>query len=185
MQWSWIQFCLPLEPSVLKDSATSYCPHCMQLPSAFPAILLNNLILFFFFLILFLCGTILCKSAPPQKNHKGIRRKHWSIFIWMFSHSVLDNEYFFVDPDLKLTKVAPEGWKEEPKKKSKAAVNFTLFFRIKFFMDDISLIQWVHKFLFLSFWLLVFGPFSLLILSYLNMINENVFSIIKEIFPST
>ncbi|XP_045853211.1 tyrosine-protein phosphatase non-receptor type 13 isoform X3 [Meles meles] len=52
-----------------------------------------------------------------------------------------DNEYFFVDPDLKLTKVAPEGWKEEPKKKSKATVNFTLFFRIKFFMDDVSLIQ--------------------------------------------
>lgn len=58
-----------------------------------------------------------------------------------FSHSVLDNEYFFVDPDLKLTKVAPEGWKEEPKKKTKATVNFTLFFRIKFFVDDVSLIQ--------------------------------------------
>ncbi|XP_015421658.1 PREDICTED: tyrosine-protein phosphatase non-receptor type 13 isoform X9 [Myotis davidii] len=52
-----------------------------------------------------------------------------------------DNEYFFLDPDLKLTKVAPEGWKEEPKKKNKATVNFTLFFRIKFFMDDVSLIQ--------------------------------------------
>nr|XP_048283199.1 tyrosine-protein phosphatase non-receptor type 13 isoform X5 [Myodes glareolus] len=52
-----------------------------------------------------------------------------------------ENEYFFVDPDLKLTKVAPEGWKEEPKKKGKAAVDFTLFFRIKFFMDDVSLIQ--------------------------------------------
>ncbi|KAL1790941.1 tyrosine-protein phosphatase non-receptor type 13 isoform X8 [Sigmodon hispidus] len=52
-----------------------------------------------------------------------------------------ENEYFFVDPDLKLTKVAPEGWKEEPKKKGKAAVDFTLFFRVKFFMDDVSLIQ--------------------------------------------
>ncbi|XP_063129525.1 tyrosine-protein phosphatase non-receptor type 13 isoform X4 [Rattus norvegicus] len=52
-----------------------------------------------------------------------------------------ENEYFFVDPDLKLTKVAPEGWKEEPKRKGKAAVDFTLFFRIKFFMDDVSLIQ--------------------------------------------
>lgn len=59
----------------------------------------------------------------------------------MFSYFVLDNEYFFLDPDLKLTKVAPEGWKEEPKKKNKATVNFTLFFRIKFFMDDVSLIQ--------------------------------------------
>lgn len=57
------------------------------------------------------------------------------------SHSVSENEYFFVDPDLKLTKVAPEGWKEEPKKKGKTTVDFTLFFRIKFFMDDVSLIQ--------------------------------------------
>uniref|UniRef100_A0A8D0G9C2 Tyrosine-protein phosphatase non-receptor type 13 n=1 Tax=Sphenodon punctatus TaxID=8508 RepID=A0A8D0G9C2_SPHPU len=52
-----------------------------------------------------------------------------------------DNEYFFVEPDLKLTKVAPEGWKEEPKKKGKIPINFTLFFRIKFFVDDVSLIQ--------------------------------------------
>ncbi|XP_027709180.1 tyrosine-protein phosphatase non-receptor type 13 isoform X10 [Vombatus ursinus] len=55
--------------------------------------------------------------------------------------SLKDNEYFFVDPDLKLTKVAPEGWKEEPKKKNKTTVDFTLFLRIKFFLDDVSLIQ--------------------------------------------
>ncbi|XP_068949390.1 tyrosine-protein phosphatase non-receptor type 13 isoform X6 [Petaurus breviceps papuanus] len=55
--------------------------------------------------------------------------------------SLKDNEYFFVDPDLKLTKVAPEGWKEEPKKKNKTTVDFTLFLRIKFFIDDVSLIQ--------------------------------------------
>lgn len=52
-----------------------------------------------------------------------------------------DNEFFFVDPDIKLSKVAPEGWKEEPKKKNKPPVNFILFFRIKFFVDDVSLIQ--------------------------------------------
>ncbi|XP_027743071.1 tyrosine-protein phosphatase non-receptor type 13 [Empidonax traillii] len=52
-----------------------------------------------------------------------------------------DNEFFFVDPDIKLSKVAPEGWKEEAKKKNKPPVNFTLFFRIKFFVDDVSLIQ--------------------------------------------
>ncbi|KAM8969382.1 tyrosine-protein phosphatase non-receptor type 13 isoform X9 [Sarcophilus harrisii] len=55
--------------------------------------------------------------------------------------SLKDNEYFFVDPDLKLTKVAPEGWKEEPKKKNKTTVDFILFLRIKFFLDDVSLIQ--------------------------------------------
>nr|XP_055153049.1 tyrosine-protein phosphatase non-receptor type 13 isoform X9 [Symphalangus syndactylus] len=68
--------------------------------------------------------------------HTGLVEHH------LFALATLkDNEYFFVDPDLKLTKVAPEGWKEEPKKKTKATVNFTLFFRIKFFMDDVSLIQ--------------------------------------------
>ncbi|XP_010181602.1 PREDICTED: tyrosine-protein phosphatase non-receptor type 13, partial [Mesitornis unicolor] len=52
-----------------------------------------------------------------------------------------DSEFFFVDLDMKLSKVAPEGWKEEPKKKNKPPINFTLFFRIKFFVDDVSLIQ--------------------------------------------
>ncbi|CAB1351999.1 unnamed protein product, partial [Coregonus sp. 'balchen'] len=48
--------------------------------------------------------------------------------------------FFFVDPDAKLSKVAPEGWKEEPKKK-KPDVQFNLFLRIKFFLDDVNLIQ--------------------------------------------
>nr|XP_046232099.1 tyrosine-protein phosphatase non-receptor type 13 isoform X2 [Scatophagus argus] len=51
-----------------------------------------------------------------------------------------DDEFFFVDPDAKLSKVAPEGWKEDPKKK-KSDVPFNLFLRIKFFLDDINLIQ--------------------------------------------
>uniref|UniRef100_A0A6Q2WWW7 Tyrosine-protein phosphatase non-receptor type 13 n=1 Tax=Esox lucius TaxID=8010 RepID=A0A6Q2WWW7_ESOLU len=51
-----------------------------------------------------------------------------------------DNEFFFVDPDAKLSKVAPEGWKEEPKKK-KPDIQFNLFLRIKFFLDDVNLIQ--------------------------------------------
>ncbi|XP_015687845.1 tyrosine-protein phosphatase non-receptor type 13, partial [Protobothrops mucrosquamatus] len=55
--------------------------------------------------------------------------------------SLKENEYFFIDPELKLTKVAPDGWKEESKKRNKNTVNFVLYFRIKFFVDDISLIQ--------------------------------------------
>ncbi|KAM4634950.1 tyrosine-protein phosphatase non-receptor type 13 isoform 3-T4 [Polymixia lowei] len=51
-----------------------------------------------------------------------------------------DNEFFFVEPDAKLSKVAPEGWKEEPKKK-KVDVPFNLFLRIKFFLDDVNFIQ--------------------------------------------
>lgn len=51
-----------------------------------------------------------------------------------------DNEFFFVEPDAKLSKVAPDGWKEDPKKK-KSDVPFNLFLRIKFFLDDVNLIQ--------------------------------------------
>uniref|UniRef100_A0A8C3WAN8 Tyrosine-protein phosphatase non-receptor type 13 n=1 Tax=Catagonus wagneri TaxID=51154 RepID=A0A8C3WAN8_9CETA len=84
------------------------------------------------------CDTkTICKDVFDMVvAHIGLVEHH------LFALATLkDNEYFFVDPDLKLTKVAPEGWKEEPKKKSKASVNFTLFFRIKFFVDDVSLIQ--------------------------------------------
>ncbi|XP_057583731.1 tyrosine-protein phosphatase non-receptor type 13 isoform X2 [Hippopotamus amphibius kiboko] len=84
------------------------------------------------------CDTkTICKDVFDMVvAHIGLVEHH------LFALATLkDNEYFFVDPDLKLTKVAPEGWKEEPKKKSKASINFTLFFRIKFFMDDLSLIQ--------------------------------------------
>eukprot|EP00070_Physeter_catodon_P007282 XP_007115740.2 tyrosine-protein phosphatase non-receptor type 13 isoform X9 [Physeter catodon] len=84
------------------------------------------------------CDTkTICKDVFDMLvAHIGLVEHH------LFALATLkDNEYFFVDPDLKLTKVAPEGWKEEPKKKSKASVNFTLFFRIKFFMDDVSLMQ--------------------------------------------
>lgn len=84
------------------------------------------------------CDTkTICKDVFDMVvAHIGLVEHH------LFALATLkDNEYFFVDPDLKLTKVAPEGWKEEPKKKSKASINFTLFFRIKFFMDDVSLIQ--------------------------------------------
>ncbi|OWK13706.1 hypothetical protein Celaphus_00017321, partial [Cervus elaphus hippelaphus] len=84
------------------------------------------------------CDTkTICKDVFDMVvAHIGLVEHH------LFALATLkDNEYFFVDSDLKLTKVAPEGWKEEPKKKSKASVNFTLFFRIKFFMDDVSLIQ--------------------------------------------
>ncbi|XP_025241504.1 tyrosine-protein phosphatase non-receptor type 13 isoform X5 [Theropithecus gelada] len=84
------------------------------------------------------CDTkTICKDVFDMVvAHIGLVEHH------LFALATLkDNEYFFVDPDLKLTKVAPEGWKEEPKKKTKATVNFTLFFRIKFFVDDVSLIQ--------------------------------------------
>ncbi|CAL9682119.1 unnamed protein product [Knipowitschia caucasica] len=51
-----------------------------------------------------------------------------------------DNELFFVESDAKLMDIAPEGWKKDPKKK-KTDVPFILFLRIKFFIDDVHLIQ--------------------------------------------
>lgn len=65
-------------------------------------------------------------------------------YLTYFSLQTLrtDNEFFFVDLDAKLSKMAPEGWKEDPKRK-KSDVPFNLFLRIKFFLDDINLIQYV------------------------------------------
>ncbi|KAG8454361.1 hypothetical protein GDO86_000837 [Hymenochirus boettgeri] len=68
--------------------------------------------------------------------HIGLVEHH------LFGLAILkDQEFFFIDLDLKLSKVSPEGWKEDVKKKGKSAINFTLYFRIKFFVDDISLLQ--------------------------------------------
>ncbi|XP_053559355.1 tyrosine-protein phosphatase non-receptor type 13 isoform X2 [Bombina bombina] len=68
--------------------------------------------------------------------HIGLVEHH------LFGLAILkEHEFFFIDLDLKLSKVAPEGWKEDAKKKGKSAVNFTVYFRVKFFVDDISLIQ--------------------------------------------
>ncbi|XP_035998368.1 tyrosine-protein phosphatase non-receptor type 13 isoform X1 [Fundulus heteroclitus] len=48
-----------------------------------------------------------------------------------------DNEFFFVDNDTKISKVAPDSWKKVP------TTMFVLFFRIKFFVNNISLL--LHK----------------------------------------
>ncbi|XP_059844664.1 tyrosine-protein phosphatase non-receptor type 13 isoform X1 [Hypanus sabinus] len=67
--------------------------------------------------------------------HVGLVEHHF------FSLAYLkENEFFFVDLDSKLSKVAPEGWKEV-KKRNKSAVHFNLFLRIKFFVEDVDLIQ--------------------------------------------
>ncbi|XP_052393234.1 tyrosine-protein phosphatase non-receptor type 13 isoform X3 [Carassius gibelio] len=67
--------------------------------------------------------------------HIGLVEHH------LFSLAYLkDDEFYFVEPDAKLSKVAPDGWKDDPRKK-KMDVNFNLFLRIKFFQDDINLIQ--------------------------------------------
>ncbi|KAM9337028.1 FERM and PDZ domain-containing protein 2 [Symphorus nematophorus] len=48
-----------------------------------------------------------------------------------------DNEFFFVDNDTKISKVAPDSWKKVP------TTTFVLYFRVKFFVSDITLL--LHK----------------------------------------
>uniref|UniRef100_A0A8C8VH81 FERM and PDZ domain containing 2 n=1 Tax=Pelusios castaneus TaxID=367368 RepID=A0A8C8VH81_9SAUR len=49
-------------------------------------------------------------------------------------------EVFFLEDETKLYKVAPEGWNNQPKKKT-SIINFTLFLRIKFFVSHFTDIQ--------------------------------------------
>lgn len=58
----------------------------------------------------------------------------------LFSLQITENEFFFVEPDAKLAKLAPEAFREDARKK-KSDVPFNLFLRIKFFLDDVNLIQ--------------------------------------------
>ncbi|XP_035469664.1 FERM and PDZ domain-containing protein 2 isoform X2 [Scophthalmus maximus] len=48
-----------------------------------------------------------------------------------------DNEFFFVENDTKISKVAPDSWKKVP------TTTLVLYFRVKFFVSDISLL--LHK----------------------------------------
>uniref|UniRef100_A0A8C0E8T4 FERM and PDZ domain containing 2 n=1 Tax=Balaenoptera musculus TaxID=9771 RepID=A0A8C0E8T4_BALMU len=49
-------------------------------------------------------------------------------------------EFFFLDAETRLCKIAPEGWSEQPQKKS-STDTFTLFLRIKFFVSHCGLLQ--------------------------------------------
>ncbi|TRY58580.1 hypothetical protein DNTS_030044 [Danionella cerebrum] len=48
-----------------------------------------------------------------------------------------DNEFFFLDHDIKVSKAAPGAWKKVP------SATFALHFRIKYFVNDVSLL--LHK----------------------------------------
>ena len=51
-----------------------------------------------------------------------------------------DGEHFFVDGETKLHKVAPKHWKDPGKNRSQLFA-FTLYFRVKFYVDDIRLLK--------------------------------------------
>ncbi|XP_078497098.1 FERM and PDZ domain-containing protein 2 [Lissotriton helveticus] len=54
--------------------------------------------------------------------------------------SMKDKEFFFLDDEDILYKVAPDGWDDQAKRKS-SIINFTLFLRIKFFVHNFSVLQ--------------------------------------------
>ncbi|XP_038647680.1 tyrosine-protein phosphatase non-receptor type 13 isoform X9 [Scyliorhinus canicula] len=88
------------------------------------------------------CLELTCDTKSTCKDvfdmvvaHIGLVEHHF------FSLAYLkENEFFFVASDCKLSKVAPEGWKEA-KKKNRITANFILFLRIKFFVEDVGIIQ--------------------------------------------
>ncbi|KAM9197864.1 LOW QUALITY PROTEIN: FERM and PDZ domain-containing protein 2 [Dugong dugon] len=49
-------------------------------------------------------------------------------------------EFFLLDDETRLCKVAPEGWSKHPQRKTSASV-FSLFLRIKFFVSHVGLLQ--------------------------------------------
>ncbi|XP_078290629.1 FERM and PDZ domain-containing protein 2 isoform X3 [Panthera onca] len=51
-----------------------------------------------------------------------------------------DKEFFFLDDETRLCKIAPEGWSEQPQKKA-SSNTFTLFLRIKFFVSCCAQLQ--------------------------------------------
>lgn len=52
----------------------------------------------------------------------------------------LEGEHCFIEPDMKLHKVAPEGWKDQGKE-SAPALTLTLYVRVKFYPSSVSLLR--------------------------------------------
>ncbi|XP_008301400.1 tyrosine-protein phosphatase non-receptor type 13 [Stegastes partitus] len=115
--------------------------------------------------VLELPGSIVSKKGKSPTTHRElsvvmpsgqsilvkceVKSRAGDVFDMIVAHSNLmehfyfglayidDNEFFFVDNDTKISKVASDSWKKVP------STTFVLYFRVKFFVNDISLI--LHK----------------------------------------
>ena len=58
--------------------------------------------------------------------------------------SLTDGEHFFIDAETKLHKVAPADWKERSKKGHRQLATFVTYFRVKFYVGDMTLMRSVH-----------------------------------------
>lgn len=80
--------------------------------------------------------------ASDALNEDSRALSHWTVSRLITEPQILisGKEFFFLDEETKLYKVAPDGWNDQPKKKT-SIINFTLFLRIKFFVNHFNVIQ--------------------------------------------
>jgi len=53
---------------------------------------------------------------------------------------VVDNEHFFIESDTKMYKIAPDGWKDSWKREM-APITFTVYLRVKFYVDSLPALK--------------------------------------------
>nr|XP_033798701.1 FERM and PDZ domain-containing protein 2 isoform X3 [Geotrypetes seraphini] len=88
------------------------------------------------------CLEVKCDFKSQVKDVFDITIEHANLeehFYFALAY-MKGKEFFFLDDETVLSKVAPEGWINQTRKKS-SIVNFTLFLRIKFFVHSFSVIQ--------------------------------------------
>lgn len=67
-----------------------------------------------------------------MENLNFVLFSNWVVFSFLSLYA--DDEYFFLDHETKISKVAPDSWKKGQ------IISFLVFLRVKFFVDDISFI---------------------------------------------
>lgn len=72
---------------------------------------------------------------------RAVGLKGWCLSdCFSLSTFISGKEFFFLDNETRLCKIAPEGWSEQPQKKT-SLNTFTLFLRIKFFISCCAQLQ--------------------------------------------
>jgi len=58
----------------------------------------------------------------------------------------IDGEHFFLEPDQKLEKFAPTGWRGHNRHILNARILYTLYLRVKFYPITLDFVKLVNKF---------------------------------------
>ncbi|XP_069096997.1 FERM and PDZ domain-containing protein 2 [Pleurodeles waltl] len=98
------------------------------------------------------CLYVILPNGQCLEVNCDIKSKARDVFDMVMAHANLeeyfyfglafmkDKEFFFLDNEDVLYKVAPDGWADQAKRKS-SIINFTLFLRIKFFVHNFNVLQ--------------------------------------------